>query len=126
MKKKKSHNKKKSFRINHRDFYLSNLFLTDHFVQRWKERVDPNMSSEDILNYIDSLHNIKWGIQYESSNFYSLDNDIVIVAMPNNGKIELITVFGRKSENPILTNLQYSNQIYYKYGKAELGCMRIN
>jgi hypothetical protein len=115
--------KKSLNRIKHLEFRDLEIVPTNHFIQRWKERIDPNMSIGEILSYIKYLSNIKWGICNSKQDHFILDNDIVIVACKSkDNKIILVSVLGRISENPILTNIEfYSKQVYNIYGKVRLG-----
>ena len=92
---------------------------SQHFFKRWKERVDSTVERDQIKTYIKELAE-KNLIECDFNNFYVLDDEIVIVAKLRQGYIDLLTVYGKISENPCLSNPRYIYETSKKYGRVKL------
>lgn len=108
-----------------RKYDFSELFIeiSEHVVERWRERVDDTMEcKKDILKFVQECASKKDGIWHLGNGFYLLDDDVVIYIPPKEKYkfIKIATVYGRVSENPVLLNINKLQKKLYKYGKVNL------
>lgn len=105
--------------LSNKDFLNMKFRINNHFFDRWLERVNDKDDKTTIVSYIKKQAS-KNNIESDYNNFYVIDDEIVFVAKVNNGYIDLITVYGRISENPCLTNPRYLSECHRRYGKVSL------
>ena len=103
-----------------------NVVVTNHFVQRWRERVKvPSIYyRNDLIQYLETILRDK-RIEQINDNHFIIDDDIIIVGKysNNNNKFVFITTYGSTKDNPILYNMCVVgdvNENLRKYGKLSL------
>lgn len=121
----KKRNKSLKKQQNLFDIYgYGSLVFTNHFYDRWIERVDKDKTRNDIFLYITKQH-ISHSIKHLDSDYYLVE-DVMFIAKEDNDKIILISTIGRISDNFIIYNtlINYGAKklAYYtkNYGKLKI------
>ena len=117
-------NKKNIFRTCNAE----DIILSDHFFDRWNERVQRITFNDkaELEEYIKTNFD-KNKMYHLNGDHYLLDGimgGIFITADKKNDKIKLITTLGTYNDNPVVYNLIISgemNSIIKRYGKINLG-----
>lgn len=99
--------------VTRKEFLQNDIIVTNHSIDRWRERVDPNVTKEEIQSMIMNDNTI----YHDWQDFYVLKNDIVLCISRSNNNIILNTVLGKKSEFPVLNNIQKLIRNQHRYGK---------
>lgn len=111
-------NKRKEYLINNKNIFKgskkSDFRFTNHFFDRWNERVaNPIFENKiDLEDYIKENFNHK-NIEHISGDYYIMDDLIITCANDeNDGHIIFITIYGTIEDNPILYNVLITQGVY--------------
>lgn len=99
-----------------------NFGLTDHFFERWNERIGVKFTSKaGMVDYIRSNYDYECVVHISKDHY--LVGGIYVTAIKENGRIIFITTLGTYNENPMLYNAmmigEYDSTIK-QYGKMNL------
>lgn len=102
---------------------VDKINVTDHFLERWNERLDGRCfaSKEELESYLLENFDMK-NVEYLYGDHYNVDGYHVTATYENNG-IVFITTMGSLDENPVLYNMICSGKLNYAiktYGKLSL------
>jgi hypothetical protein len=102
---------------------VDKINVTDHFLERWNERLDEIYfsSKEELERYL--LENYDYNnVEYLYGDHYNIGGTHVTATYENNG-IVFITTMGNLDEQPVLYNMICSGKLNYairEYGKLNL------
>lgn len=125
--------KKKSNKFNvkavnvFRNCEADNLDISDHFLERWNERVGRLRfeKKDELAAYINRNYNNR-DVEHLWGDHYLIDGimgGIYVTARREGEKVVLITTLGTYTDNPIIYNMITSGEInktIRKYGKIDL------
>lgn len=98
--------------------------ITDHFLQRWNERMDGMdfETKKDLESHILSMYE-PGEVEHLWADHYLICGNIYVTATLENNGIVFITTLGTYENNPVLYNVISSGQLkstIKKYGKMNL------
>lgn len=124
--------KGKDIRLRHKNIFncctIDDLQITDHFFERWNERVERLKfdNKEELELYIKRNFNRK-KVEHLYGDHYLLEpimGGIYVTANKDENSIVLITTLGTYLDNPVMYNIIKSgelNRTIKRYGKINLG-----
>lgn len=123
-KQKKSNDLKPVYKNIFRGKNNKDLNITDHFLERWNERISEELfnSKEELEEYILSIYKPSEVEHLYKDHYLICGNIYVTAALEENG-IVLITTLGTYEDNPVLYNVITTGQLkntIKKYGKLNL------
>lgn len=103
------------------------IFLSDHFLERWNERINDIKfeTKYELRNYIERNYNNNH-IEHLHGDHYLMGDmmgGLYITARKVKDGIFLITTLGTYKDNPVIYNIITSgemDEIFKRYGKIEL------
>lgn len=124
---KSQRNKRTKFRPKYRNIFagkdIDKINVTNHFLERWNERLDEIHfnSKEDLEDYLLKNYDYK-NVEYLHGDHYSI-NGTHVTATYDNNRVVFITTMGNLDNHPVLYNMICSgdfNHFIKKYGKLNL------
>lgn len=111
---------KQQFMHRRRSKRTQSLTLTEHALQRWNERIGPNVRYDELENRLHSIVLLQpWRIHKVAHNIWTIDEDIVFIANMDNGHFTIVTFLGRIMLKPVLKNIK-ALQGYVTYKRDRL------
>lgn len=118
-------------RLKNDRFQGRKVVITEHAVDRWNERVGPFMGKQELtrlFNHLVAVSFYRFHEVLKDEGVWLLDNDILFAWNSFGNELQIVTFFGRKSQNPALQNIrqlrnfnhQHQDEISLCLGKNEL------
>lgn len=106
-----------------KDSYSERFNVTDHFLERWNERLDAERfnTKEELEEYLMKTFDPR-DVEHLHSDHYLVCGNYVTATLEKNG-IVFITTLGSYDDNPVLYNIISSGKLNHtikKYGKLSL------
>lgn len=101
---------------------------TIHGLKRWNDRITEQeiyKTNREFEIYLNNCFKNN-SIIHLYNDFFLIDNDIVGIFHQEGSYLKLITVYGRRSNNPLLYDMKSFAKNRKKYGKMKINLFCIN